>query len=135
MLVAKSARNHALKSKVHLKIHTKLATPTLGGWVMPTLLTREHERRYEGFCSPGDGDRLQFFSSPLPSLGSYALPVFVLCFLSCAYFPIHRSGRKYAFISKDALKSQMRLKTRIYGTRVMLSKLLSHVATNISAIF
>ena len=105
-------------SKVHLKIHTKLVTPTLVGWVTPTLLTCEHEGRYEGFCLPGDGDRLQISTSPLPQA------VMLYRYLFCAsinltlltvpthideraYFPVYRPARKYA------LKSPMRLKTRV----------------------
>ena len=39
----------------------------------------------------------------------------------CAYFPVHRPGRKYA------LNSLMRLKTRVYGNILWVLNLIIHV--------
>ena len=85
---------------------------------MPTLLMREHEGRYEGFCSPGvdDDNRLQFSSS---SPGSYALPVFVLCFYQPYVSPISQyTDQEVCTYFKYALKSPMRLKTHVYGIQL-----------------
>ena len=118
-----------LKSKVRLKIHTKLATPTLVGWVTPTLLTCEHEGRYEGFVC-----QAMAINSSSPALLCLAQAVMLYLYLfcasinltsltvpthidGCAYFPVYRPGRKYALISKYTLKSPMRSKTRVYGIR------------------
>ena len=116
-LVAKLARNHAQKSKVRLKIHTKLATPTFAGWVTPTILTREHEGRLntKGFVHQAMAIDS---SSPLPSPGSSVLLVYVLCFYQPYVAPISQS-RKYVLISKYMLKSQMRLKTRVYSIDIL----------------
>ena len=100
---------------------TKLATPTLVRWVMPTLLTREHEGDTKGFVSQA----MAIDSSSLALL-CLAQVVMLYWYLFCASinltlltvpthidgctsFPVYRPGRKYALISKYVLKSPMRL--------------------------
>ena len=77
--------------------------------VTPPHLMREHKGRYEGFCSLGDGDRLQFSSYPFPAQAvmfyQYLFCVSIIN-LSLHLFPSILT-RKYVLIS---LKTPMCLK-------------------------
>ena len=41
----------------------------------------------------------------------------------CTYFLVVKPGRKYVLISKYALKSQVHLKTRVYGNYIIYLKI------------